>query len=257
MTNHTDAGLLAGRKAVVTGAGGGMGGAIADMLARHGADLVLNDRNRERVTSSAEAARRHGREVVAVDGDVTQQDDARRVIEAAHSRWGRLDILINVVGGIKGPVVVPLWDITTDQWDATIDLNLHGTFHCTQAALPAMMEQRYGKIVNIASVGWAGEALHTHYAVAKAGVVAFTRSAATQLGPYNINVNAIAPGATARNIAVDMPDSIMPSVSATGPLGRINTPEDIAGTALFLVSEHSRNISGELLTVAGGNTPRL
>jgi NAD(P)-dependent dehydrogenase (short-subunit alcohol dehydrogenase family) len=129
-----------------------------------------------------------------------------------------------------------------------------------------MMERRYGKIVNIASNSWAGEAIHAHYAAAKAGVVALTRSAATQLGPYNINVNAVAPGATRRSARIaaqiDSPlaDEAAPvptSVAMTGPLGRVNEPIDIANAVLFLASDESRNISGQLITVASGNNPGL
>ncbi|HEX2381479.1 MAG TPA: SDR family oxidoreductase, partial [Acidimicrobiales bacterium] len=107
-----------------------------------------------------------------------------------------------------------------------------------------------------ASVSWAGEALHAHYAAAKAAVVAFTRSAATQLGPYNINVNAVAPGATERDIDVDLPSTVADE-KVTNPLGRTNVVDDIANGVLFLVSEESRNISGQLLTIAGGANPHL
>jgi NAD(P)-dependent dehydrogenase (short-subunit alcohol dehydrogenase family) len=125
-----------------------------------------------------------------------------------------------------------------------------------------MIERNFGKIVNIASVGWAGEAMHAHYAAAKAAVVSFTRSLAAQLGHHNINVNAVAPGGTRGSIDVlltvdDHPPAIAPSVSGTGPLGRMNEPEDIANAVLFLTSEESRNISGQLLTVAGGANPSL
>ncbi len=250
-------------KAVVTASGGAMGGAIALRLAQEGADVVLNDRLEERTHTFEDDVRATGRDVLAVTANVTRQEGAAQVIGAAEERWGRIDILVNVVGGIKGPVVNPLLETTEDQWDYAMILNLRGTFLCTQLVAAGMMERRYGKILNIASVAWAGEAMHAHYAAAKAGVVAFTRSTATQLGPYNINVNAIAPGGTSRNIAIDMgtqpgePPKIASSVSSSGPLGRTNLPEDIANAALFLVSEESRNISGQLLTVAGGSNPSL
>jgi hypothetical protein len=124
-------------------------------------------------------------------------------------------------------------------------LNLRSTFHCTQAVLPGMMERRSGKIVNIASTSWAGDALHAHYAAAKAAVVAFTRSAATQLGPYNINVNAVAPGLTERSIAIEEPSvDVASRTYAAPPLGRFNRADDIANAVLFLTSDKSRNISG-------------
>ncbi|HEX2383305.1 MAG TPA: SDR family NAD(P)-dependent oxidoreductase, partial [Acidimicrobiales bacterium] len=178
-------GRVAGQKAVVTGSGGAMGGAIARRLASEGADVVLNDRLADRAARWEGAISEIGRDVLSVHGNVTRRDEARRLIAAAEDRWGRVDILVNVVGGIKGPIANPVWEITEEEWEFAMGLNLRGTFHCTQAVLPGMMSRRQGKIVNIASVSWAGDALHAHYAAAKAAVVAFTRSAATQLGPYN------------------------------------------------------------------------
>jgi len=253
---------VAGLKAVVTGSGGAMGGAIALRLAEEGADVALNDRLADRTEVHRDAVAAYGVDVVAVTASVTRREGAAALIDAATDRWGRVDILVNVVGGIKGPVVNPLLDITDEQWDVTMNLTLRGTLNCTQLVVPGMKERRYGKIVNIASVCWAGEAMHAHYAAAKAGVVAFTRSTATQLGPFNINVNAVAPGGTRRSIDVDLgTDSeaaaLAPSVSATGPLARMNEPVDIANAVLFLVSEESRNISGQVLTVAGGANPSL
>jgi NAD(P)-dependent dehydrogenase (short-subunit alcohol dehydrogenase family) len=256
---------LNGLVAVITGSGGAMGGAIALRLAEEGANIALNDRVPERASTHRDAIAATGADVVVVTSSVTRREGAEALIGAVLNRWGRVDILVNVVGGIKGPVVNPVLDITDEQWDITMNLNLRGTLNCTQLVLPGMMERRFGKIVNIASIGWAGEAMHAHYATAKAGVVAFTRSVAHQVAPHNINVNAIAPGGTRRSIDIDIVtigDSsdelpIAPSVSAIGPLGRMNDPVDIANAALFLVSQESRNISGQLLTVAGGANPSL
>jgi NAD(P)-dependent dehydrogenase (short-subunit alcohol dehydrogenase family) len=233
-----------------------MGGAIACRLASEGADVVLNDRLAERADRWEAAISALGRDVMSVHGNVTRRDEARQLIATAEDRWGRVDILVNVVGGIKGPIANPVWEITEEEWEFAMGLNLRGTFHCTQAVLPGMMSRRQGKIVNIASVSWAGDALHAHYAAAKAAVVSFTRSAATQLGPYNINVNAVAPGATERDIDVDMPAALADE-TVLNPLGRNNAADDVANGVLFLVSEESRNISGQLLTIAGGANPHL
>src|SRR5581483_10182693 len=184
------------KKAIVTGSGGKMGGAIALRLAEEGADIVLNDRLPGLTEPWEAQIRALGRDVVSVLANVTRREGAERVVDAALERWGRVDILVNVVGGIKGPVENPLWEITEEEWEFAMGLNLRGTFHCTHLVLPGMMARRAGKIVNIASISWAGDPLHAHYSAAKAGVVAFTRSAATQLAPYNINVNAVAPGGT-------------------------------------------------------------
>jgi NAD(P)-dependent dehydrogenase (short-subunit alcohol dehydrogenase family) len=255
-----------GKKAVVTGSGGAMGAAIALRLAAEGADIALNDRLPDLTTQTEKAIRDMGGDVVSVVANVTRREGAERLVTTALDRWGWVDILVNVVGGVRPPVVNPIWTISEEDWEFAMGLNLRGTFHCTQLACPGMMERHYGKIVNIASNSWAGEAIHAHYAAAKAAVVALTRSVATQLGPYNINVNAVAPGATQRSphIAAQIetplkgePAPVPTSVAMTGPLGRINEPIDIANAVLFLASDESRNISGQLITVAGGNNPSL
>jgi NAD(P)-dependent dehydrogenase (short-subunit alcohol dehydrogenase family) len=243
-----------------------MGGAIALRLAEEGADVVLNDRLPNLTDQTEKAIRELGRDVVSVVANVTRRVGAEQLITTALRRWGRIDILVNVVGGVRPPAVNPIWNISEEDWEFAMGINLRGTFHCTQLVCPTMMEQRYGKIVNIASNSWAGEAIHAHYAAAKAGVVAFTRSVASQLGPYNINVNAVAPGGTRRSeriaAQIEMPlereaHAVAMSVAMTGPLGRTNEPIDIANAVLFLASDESRNISGQLITVAGGNNPSL
>jgi NAD(P)-dependent dehydrogenase (short-subunit alcohol dehydrogenase family) len=258
MVELTEGRELLNRKAIVTGSGGRMGGAIALALARRGADVALNDRLPDRTTTYEENIRSLERDCLSVTANVTRREGAAELIDRALERWGRIDILINTVGGIKGRISNPLWEITEEEWEITVGLNLRGTFHCTQLVLPAMLAQRSGKIVNIASTSWAGDPMHTHYAVAKAGVVAFTRSAATQLGPYNINVNCIAPGATAtERVGHETEQVARNDLGGTTPLGRINRPEDIAEAAAYLVSERARNISGQVLTVAGGINPAM
>ncbi len=257
-------GLLDGLKAVVTGSGGKMGGGIALKLAEAGADIVLNDRVPDQTEPFERDIKKMGVDVVSVLTNVTRREGAEAVIAAAIERWGRVDILVNVVGGIRGPLINPIWEVSEEDWEFGIGLNLRATFHCTQVALPGMMERRAGKIVNIASTAWAGGETNTQYATAKAGVVAFTRSVATQLGPYNINVNAVAPGGT----IPERPESIPKRSSMADrddpeawkgrvPLGRPNYPGHIGDAAVFLCSEEARNISGQLLIVAGGQNPWL
>jgi NAD(P)-dependent dehydrogenase (short-subunit alcohol dehydrogenase family) len=260
------AGRVEARTAVVTGSGGAMGAAIALRLAEEGADVALNDRLPGLTGATEDAIGRLGRDVVTVVANVTRRDGAERLIGTAVERWGRVDILVNVVGGVRPPVVNPIWTISEEDWEFAMGINLRGTFHCTQLACRGMMERRWGKIVNIASISWAGEAMHAHYAAAKAGVVAFTRSVATQLAPYNVNVNAIAPGGTHRSeritehLGTGVDTSVVfpvPSVAGAGPLGRVNEPLDIANCVLFLTSDESRNVSGQVITVAGGNNSSL
>lgn len=251
--------FLAGKVAVVTGSGGAMGGAVAVRLAQAGARIVLNDRVADRVDSHRSAVEALGVETISVVASTSRTEGANAVIAAALETWGRLDVLVNVVGGIKGPVEIPVWEITDEQWDATVAISLTSAFRCTRAAAPAMMAARAGKIVNIASTAWAAPeaGLHPHYAAAKAGVVAFTQSVALQLAPYDINVNAVAPGATRRSAALVLEGGDVDVPSALPPLGRINEPEDIAEAVAYLVSPGARNVSGQLLTVAGGANPSL
>jgi NAD(P)-dependent dehydrogenase (short-subunit alcohol dehydrogenase family) len=248
---------LAGKVAVVTGSGGAMGGAIAERLAAAGARIVLNDRVPDRVDAHRAAIEAHGVPAVSVTASTSRPAGARAVIAAALDTWGRLDILVNTVGGIKGPIRNLVWEITDEQWDGTLAVSLTSTFLCTREAAPVMIAQRSGKIVNIASTSWAPpeSALHPHYAAAKAGVVALTRAVALQLAPYDVNVNAVAPGGTRRrpDIVIDGGDP----GAAGPPLGRINDPADIAGAVAYLVSPDARNVSGQLLTVAGGRNPAL
>jgi len=254
-------GRLAGMRVVVTASGGGMGGGIAERLAAEGADIALNDRL-EGTTEAREAViRGMGRDAFSVIANVTRRDGAARLVDAALERWGRIDALVNVVGGMRPPPQIPVWEISEDDFELAMGLNMRATFHCTQLVLPGMMERRAGKIVNIASNSWAGDPAHAHYAAAKAAVVAFTRSCAIQLGPYNINVNAVAPGATITNEGVRAQLTGAPSMQdgyeVGGTLARVNEPEDIANAVLFLVSEESRNITGHLVPVAAGANPRL
>jgi NAD(P)-dependent dehydrogenase (short-subunit alcohol dehydrogenase family) len=236
-----------------------MGGAIALALARNGADVALNDRLADRAGAYEADVRALGRDCFSMVANVTKRDQAERLVSTALERWGHVDILVNTVGGIKGPIENPFWKITEEEWEYAMGLNLRGTFHCTQLVLADMMPRRAGKILSIASTSWAGSPLHTHYAVAKAGVVAFTRSVAEQVGRYNINVNCIAPGATSTE-RLGHEEELGHGdrdVGSSIPLGRVNTPDDIAATAVFLVSERARNISGQLVTVAGGMNPAL
>lgn len=252
-------GRVEGKRAVVTGSGGGMGGAIAVRLAREGADVALNDRLPGTTDRYLEEVRAFGVDAFAVTTNVTRRSGAEELIGAAIQRWGAIDILVNVVGGIKGPVRNPVWEMSEEDFEFAWGINMRATFHCTQLVLPAMMERRSGKIVNIASNSWAGDPMHAHYSAAKAAVVAFTRSCAIQLGPYNVNVNAVAPGGTRTNEHNSGPHrpAEYDGFERGGTLGRANEASDVADGVLFLASEESRQISGQLLTIAGGANPRL
>lgn len=244
---------LEGRVAVVTGSGaGGIGAASALLLAGAGANIVLNDRVEGTTEAGERAIKERGVDVVSVVANVLKPEGASAVIDAALERWGRLDILVNVVGGMKfGDVRI--WDMPEDAWDFTINLNLKSTFLCTKAALPPMMEQRDGRIINFSSTSAIGSPEHAHYATAKAGIVAFTRSCAAQLAPYNVTVNAISPGPTLTE-SVLKAGFLRADSDWTNevPLGRPNQPDDVAQAVLFLAADTGRNVTGLNLAVAGG-----
>lgn len=243
--------------AIVTASGGIMGRAVAARLAASYSVLV-NDRHEGRAQETAELLAAAGADVACLVVDVSRRENARRLVDYATARWGRVDVLVNVAGGVKGPLRRPLLDITEEEWRVTLDVNLSSAFFCIQAAAPVMIRGGGGKIVNIGSTSWAGSPDRAHYAAAKAGLVALTRSAATQLGPYGINVNIVVPDATLTSV-VSRPDSFPADRDRRthNPLGRPNTPEDIAAAVAFLVSDESRNISGQVLNVAGGLNPSL
>jgi NAD(P)-dependent dehydrogenase (short-subunit alcohol dehydrogenase family) len=243
---------------VITAAGGPMGAAIARRLAASGSRIMCGDRRRGSMTGLAA-------ELTAIEAcagvahaDLRTRDGAHELIGDCLERWGRVDGLVNVVGGVKGPLNQPLWEITPEQWSGTIQLNLDSAFHCMSEVLPAMIAQRSGHIVNIGSTSWSGSPERAHYAAAKAGLVALTRSAATQLGSFGITVNLVAPGGTLTT-AADRSPILRPGAdwAALNPLGRPNTPEDVAAAVAFLMSADARNISGQVLTVAGGLNPAL
>jgi NAD(P)-dependent dehydrogenase (short-subunit alcohol dehydrogenase family) len=246
--------------ALVTASGGMMGAAIARLLAERGYRLVVNDRNEERTKAIGDEVKASGAEVIAVQADVTLRDDVDMLIGAAVDQWGCIDVLVNVAGGIKGPIMNPIWEITDEQWSVTLATNLTSAFLTVSAALPSMMARRRGSIVNIASTSWAGSPAHSHYAAAKAGLVSFTRSIATQLGPYGVRANVVAPGGTKTRAALRSDGGQLSDDSehvSSIPLGRLNEPEDVANAVAFLASEEARNISGQVLTVAGGVNPAI
>jgi NAD(P)-dependent dehydrogenase (short-subunit alcohol dehydrogenase family) len=243
---------LSGKIAVVTGAGRGLGSAIADVLADRGAHVIVNDRTLEPATEAAQTIRGRGGNASAIAFDVAdtiQVEEAFRQLLADH---GRVDILINNAG-IGDFVSFP--EITSERWDRMINIHLKGSFNCCQAVLATMKAQQYGKIVNVSSVaGKRGDFIgNAHYTAAKAGIIGLTKSLALYAAPFGINVNAIAPGL----VATELTDEMGPDMKATTisriPAGRLGRPEEIARAAAFLVSDDANYIFGETLSVNGGS----
>lgn len=243
--------------AIVTASGGPMGGTIAQRLAEEGARVVINDRVPGRLQEWAQRLSGKGFDVLAVPGNPTKREDAEDLVRQTVERFGRVDILVNVIGGLRGTLYQPLLDQTEEQWEFAMGLNLRANFHLVQLCAPGMIERRSGTIVNIASVDMGGAGGRTPYATAKAAVAGFTKSLAIELGPYNITVNAIAPGLIRTNVMPMVTEAEMQAWTDRSLLKRIGDPIDVANAALFLVSEEARHITAQILYVSGGITPGI
>lgn len=242
--------------AAITGAAGGIGSAVAARLIREEINVVLLDRPSEHLDSVIQHLDA-GKQAVRVPVDVTDETSVRKAADAAAHHFGTIEYLVNCAGIESSS---PLVSMTTEQWDAVVNVNLRGTFLACRAFLPAMIEQRFGSIVNFGSVAMTGHHPGTsHYTAAKAGVSALTAVLAREVGPDNINVNAVAPGMTATNMAAGVAkergitlEEMSTSVARKTPLRRIGTGDDIAGVVAFLLSADARHITGRTLIVDGG-----
>lgn len=236
------------RVALVTGGAAGIGRAIALALAAHGADVALIDRQSAEATAAEVRAR--GRRALTVSADVAEFAEADRAVAETLSQLGRVDILINNAGINKDGVV---WKMTEEQWDAVLDVNLKGSFNFIRAVAPLFKTQGSGKIVNITSInGMRGKFGQANYAASKAGLIGLTKTVARELGKFNVNVNAIAPGFIETEMAQAMPPEAKEKALAEIVLGRMGQPEDVAQVVVFLCSEAARHITGEIIKVDGG-----
>ena len=252
-------GRVQGHVAVVTGAAKGIGRAIAERLAEEGARLALGDIDAGALARVAESITAKGGEAIAVVGDVTEEAPAAALIAAAVERFGRLDILVNNVGGNR---TAKIWEMTPETWDFVIRLNLRGTFLCTRAAVPHMMRQKSGRIVCISSGAREGTPWTAYYqggsaySAAKAGIHGFVRDVALELAEHGINVNAVAPGPidterAGANLRM-LNETVEYSPNRMTPLGRLGQPVEIANAVLFLASPEASYITGHTLPATGG-----
>ena len=243
--------LLAEKTALVTGASRGIGRATALELAKAGAKIALNFAGNlaaaEETASMIEAA---GGEVLLVQADVGDSAAVDAMIKAVVARFGKIDILVNNAGITRDNLIMRMKE---EEWDAVIHTNLKGIFNCTKAVTRLMMKQKYGRIVNMASVvGVMGNAGQSNYAAAKAGVIGFTKSMAKELASRNITVNAVAPGYISTDMTANMPEQAKTDLQSQIPLQRLGNPEDVAAAVLFLVSPGADYITGQTLHVDGG-----
>lgn len=242
---------LANRKALVTGGSRGIGASIVSALAREGCDVAFTHLGDG---SHAEEVRRHveglGRKVFVAESDVARFQEAAEIVRRAEAALQGLDILV-CNAGITADAVV--WKMDEEQWDRVLDVNLKGCFNYCRAAAPIFRGQRSGKILNVTSInGMRGKFGQSNYAASKGGMIAFTKTLARELGKFNVNVNAIAPGMVLTEMMRALPGEFHLAAEEESVFGRIAKPEEVASVAVFLVSDQARHITGEVVRVDGG-----
>jgi NAD(P)-dependent dehydrogenase (short-subunit alcohol dehydrogenase family) len=248
---------LAGRVAVVTGAGRGIGKAIALGLADAGADVVVAARTASDIEATASEVTAKGRKALAVPTDVRQSDQVDNLVGKAVAQFGTIDIQVNNAGGY---FVASTMQLSEGGWDAIIRENLKSVFLCSKAAAKVMMEHKKGTIISIASVvGFRAYSSNPAYGAAKAAIINFTKTLAIDLAPYNIRVNAIAPGfiATPGSVQLLEVDTVLKAMVDRIPLGRLGQPEEVAQGVVYLASDASSYVTGQTLLIDGGSASVL
>jgi 3-oxoacyl-[acyl-carrier protein] reductase len=242
---------LKGKVALVTGGSRGIGAAVSLELGRQGCDVALTYRGR--ADAAAEVARQveaGGRRALALQADVADFAGAEKTVAAVIEQLGRLDILVCNAGITWDGL---LWKMTEQQWDQVIDTNLKGYFNYNRAAAQVFKDQRWGRIVNMSSInGLRGKFAQCNYSAAKAGNNALTKALAKELGKFNVNVNAVAPGMVLTEMAQKIPPEFLDAAVTETVLGRLATPEDVAHLVAFLCSDYARHITGEVIKIDGG-----
>jgi len=241
---------LQGRVAIVTGAAQGIGRAIAESLAQAGADIAVADLDPSRSRETVSAVEKLGRKALNLKINVADANGTKAMVEQILKAWGKIDILVNNAGITRDGLLLRMKE---EDWNLVLQVNLNGTFNCTKAVLQPMTKQRYGRIVNIASiVGVTGNAGQANYSASKAAVIGFTKTIGREYASRNVTVNAVAPGfidtAMTHGLSTDVKEALQKQI----PLGRLGTPADIAAAVRFLVSEDAAYITGHVLHVNGG-----
>ena len=239
-----------GKVAVITGASRGIGKSIAVALAAQGAIIVAMDMDQAATDAVVAELQASGAQALAVVGNVTAAADVDKMIDAAVAAFGRVDILINNAGITRDGLLMRMKE---EDWDAVLSVNLKGAFLCTRSVFKVMSKQRYGRIINIASVvGQMGNAGQANYCASKAGLIGLTKSNAREMAKRNVTVNAVAPGFIATAMTDALPEKVREELAAQIPLERLGSADDIANAVVFLASETSGYITGHVLSVNGG-----
>jgi 3-oxoacyl-[acyl-carrier protein] reductase len=239
------------RIAIVTGGSRGIGRAIAMELARRGATVVVNyHSNGEAASEVVKGIEAEGGSAKAVQADVSQFDQAEKLVKDTTAEYGKLDILVNNAGAARDGFIMMM---SEEDWDFVIKTNLKSAFNCSKAAVRSMMRKRYGRIINVSSVaGIAGSAGQTNYSASKAGLIGFTKALAREVAPRNITVNAVAPGYIPTELTESVPEKLKAALMEVIPMGRWGEPEDVAHAVAFLASDEAAYITGHVLSIDGG-----
>jgi 3-oxoacyl-[acyl-carrier protein] reductase len=241
---------LKDKRAIVTGAGQGIGKSIAIKMAKEGADIVIVEINPETGNQTLKEVKDLGRNALLKIVDVAKYLDVQRMVKEVLELWGRIHILVNNAGFDRGATLLK---VKEEDWEAVLDVHLKGTFNCIQAVAPHMIENRYGKIINISSIyGKTGGIAAISYSAAKAGVIGLTKSVARELGRYQINVNVVLPGLVLTPTISKMAEKYRNMIIENTPLGRIGQPEEIANVVSFLASDEASFMTGASVEVSGG-----
>ena len=242
---------LTDKVALVTGASRGIGRAIALLMAKQGADVVVNYSGSEGAAQeTVDAILAMGRKAIKIKANVGNAEEVAAMVDEAHTTFGRIDILVNNAGITRDGLLMRMKD---SDWDDVININLKGVYLMTKAVSKIMMKQRSGKIVNMTSVvGVTGNAGQANYSASKAGVIGFTKTCAKELASRGITVNAIAPGFIHTDMTDVLPDKVKDAMVHTIPLGRMAEPDEVAAVAAFLVSDMSSYITSQVINVDGG-----
>jgi 3-oxoacyl-[acyl-carrier protein] reductase len=242
--------ILKDKVALITGAAQGIGKAIALKLADSGADVVVVDMNLEKAQETAKEIEGRGRRAIALKANVANLQETEAMIDETVAKLGAIHILVNNAGITRDALILRMKE---EDWDAVISVNLKGVFNCTKAAVKHMAKQRYGRIINIASiVGEMGNAGQANYSASKAGVIALAKTVAREFASRNITCNAIAPGFIETAMTQALSEKVREELAKQIPMARLGTPEDVAEGVLFLVSDSSNYITGQVLNINGG-----
>jgi 3-oxoacyl-[acyl-carrier protein] reductase len=237
--------------AIVTGGTKGIGKAICLLFAEEGAKVVANfSKDVDAAEALKNEAKTRGLNIGLYKADVTQSDQVKEMVEEAFAQYGKIDIFVNNVGLVRDNFLMLM---SNDDWNSLIGANMTSLFNCCKTVIRKMIPQRKGKIINISSIsGILGTSGQTNYAATKGGVISFTKALAREVGPFNIHVNAVAPGLIESDVVSRMPKEKVEAITKSSSLGRIGKPEEVAQVVLFLSSEQSNYITGQTIIVDGG-----